>query len=186
MAEQRFKYRNITVSGPICSGTTTLARLLKKNLGWKLFEAGVFFRKYCQEHGLKLENASDRSDELSKKIDYGMKEEMRRGRHQIFEAWLSGFMARGIAGVLKVLLVAPDDLRIDRLVNRDGLRIEEAKGLIKKRERDNFNKWGRLYGETKFWDPKHYDLIIDTYSHSKEETLEKVLKKLGWKGKVKF
>jgi len=183
MAGQRLKYRNITVSGPICTGTTTLARFLQKKLEWNLWEAGGFFRKYCKENGLKLENTSERSDEISKKIDYGMRAKMKGGRHQVFEAWLSGFMARGVPGVLKVLLVAPDDLRIDRMVNRDRVRVEKAKSLIKKRERENFKKWTRLYKETNFWDKKYYDLIIDTYSHSREETLEKVLNKLGFKEK---
>jgi cytidylate kinase len=63
------------------------------------------------------------------------------------------------------------------------VRVEEAKSLIKKRERENFKKWTRLYKETNFWDKKYYDLIIDTYSHSREETLEKVLNKLGFKEK---
>ena len=37
--------RNITVSGRIGSGTTTLAVGLSKTLGWKVLEGGVLFEK---------------------------------------------------------------------------------------------------------------------------------------------
>ena len=35
--------RNITVSGRIASGTTTLAKGLANTLGWELLEGGVLF-----------------------------------------------------------------------------------------------------------------------------------------------
>ncbi len=37
-----------------------------------------------------------------------------------------------------------------------------------------------------FWTPKLYDLSIDTYKSSKEETLNIVLEALGWQGKPSF
>ncbi len=183
MVAQKLKYKNITVSGPICAGTTTLAKLLEKKLSWKLWEVGGFFREYCKKHRLKLEDASGRPDKLSKKIDYGVRRRMKRGKYQVFEGWLTGFMARGIPSTLKVLLVAPDDVRMERVMRRDKMGAEEAKEQIRKREREVFRKWSRLYKETDFWDPKHYDLVIDTYSYDRGEMLEKVLKKLGWKEK---
>jgi len=33
---------------------------------------------------------------------------------------------------------------------------------------------------TDFWDPKYYDLIINTYSHGPLETLDLVLQALGY------
>ena len=71
-------------------------------------------------------------------------------------------------------------LRIDRIVNRDNLTVEEAKNHIRERERENLAKWKRMYGVEDFWDPKHYDLIINTYSHGPKETLNLVLQALGY------
>ena len=100
-------------------------------------------------------------------------------------------MAQGVEGVLKVLLVCEDSLRIDRLVNRDGITVDEAKIKIKQREYENAKKWTRVYQKEwqlwlpkdkqkpfDFWRPDLYDLVIDTYSNSKEETLKKVMEVL--------
>jgi cytidylate kinase len=73
-----------------------------------------------------------------------------------------------------------DALRIDRVVNRDNLTVEDAKRHLWDREEANLTKWKRMYGVTDFWDPKHYDLIINTYSHGPKETLDLVLQALGY------
>jgi cytidylate kinase len=103
-------------------------------------------------------------------------------KNLIYEAWLSGFIAKDLKGVLKVLLICShEDIRIDRVVNRENISIEEAKQQIKQREEENFIKWKKLYGNYNFWHPKYFNLIVDTYSAGPMETLGKVLDKLGYK-----
>lgn len=190
------KYRNITVSGKVATGTSTLARLLEEKLGWKYWSGGEFFRSYCKEHNIPLEEKSLTEDAVERQVDFGMREKLLKGDKNLFEAWLAGFVAQQIPGVLKVLLVCDDNLRVDRFVNREASSIEEAIAHIKRREQENLKKWSRLYaGEWKewvvkpgtlpadaeidFWHPKLYDVVIDTFSSSKEETLQKVLDALG-------
>ncbi|MCX6816672.1 MAG: cytidylate kinase family protein [Candidatus Beckwithbacteria bacterium] len=191
------KFKNVTISGRVCTGTSTLSQLLTEKIGWRHWNAGQFFRDYCRENNLSLENASDRSDDLARKVDLEMRQNLQTKQKQIMEAWLSGFVAQGVEGVLKVLLVCDDSLRIDRLVNRDGMTVEKAKVRIKQREQENAKKWTRVYqkewrlwlpqdkqklktpeGFFDFWHPALYDLVIDTYSNSKEETLKKVMEAL--------
>ena len=74
----------------------------------------------------------------------------------------------GLPHVLKVLLQCDDALRIDRVVNRDNLSVEEAKKHLQEREEANLKKWERMYGVSDFWDPKHYDLVINTYAHGSQ------------------
>ena len=57
--------------------------------------------------------------------------------------------------------------------------IDEAKKWIKQRELENERKWKDLYGDHDFWNPQHYDLIIDTYATGQMETVGRVLDKLG-------
>ncbi|MBI1982495.1 MAG: hypothetical protein HYS68_02860 [Candidatus Levybacteria bacterium] len=75
------------------------------------------------------------------------------------------------------------EVRIDRLVNRKGVSVEEAKEETVVREAKNLEKWGRLYAKGDknwvYWDKKYYDLIINTYNHNQEETLKIALKGLG-------
>jgi cytidylate kinase len=73
-----------------------------------------------------------------------------------------------------------DSLRIDRVVNRDNLTVEEAKKHLFEREQANLSKWKRMYGVEDFWDPKYYDIVINTYSHGPKETLDLVLQALGY------
>lgn len=122
------------------------------------------------------------SDDFDKQVDYGMKDRLTKENNLVLESWLSGYMAQGVKGVLKVLLVCNDDaVRVDRVTNRDSSTVEEAKKHIFEREEKNFAKWKRIYGDHNFWDPKLYDLVIDTYKYSREETAGIVLFKLGYK-----
>ena len=63
---------------------------------------------------------------------------------------------------------------------RDSVTVEEAKNHLAQRENANLTKWKRMYGVDDFWDPKYYDLVINTYSHGPAETLDIVLQSLGY------
>jgi cytidylate kinase len=203
MSEQTtYKYRNITISGLPGGGSTTLLSLLKEELkfeGWKGFSGGEFMRSYAVEKGLfdansKLHHsAAHYEDDFDRKIDFGMREKLEQEEKWIIESWLSGFLAQGLDKVLKVLVYCSDDaIRIDRIVNRDQVSVTEAKKHIQGRYQANLEKWSRMYqsqwhewvvdpGKVSasdpidFWRPDLYDLVIDTYSTNKEETLQKVL-----------
>jgi len=199
------KYQNITISGLPAAGSSTLGRALAKTLGWDYFSGGDFMRAYAIKKGLFDKNnhfhhdATVYSDDFDKKVDFGMRQTLKKKKGKILDSWLSGFMAQNIKGVLKVLVYCSDDaIRVDRLVNRDNLTIDEAKKHIFAREEKNLKKWQRMYQEQwqkwvvrkgkvgakkpiYFWYPAIYDLTIDTFKFSKEETLKKVLDKLGFK-----
>lgn len=156
-------------------------------------------RAYAAEKGLfnadaKVHHdASHYEDEFDRKIDMGMREKLQTEEGWILEAWLSGFLAQGVDGTLKVLMTCSDDaVRIDRIVNRDAVNVEEAKAHIQKRYETNYTKWARMYksewdqwvvgaGKAKqedkidFWRRDLYDVVIDTYSTNQQQSLEIVL-----------
>lgn len=178
------QYRIITISGKYAVGTTTLAENLKDTLGWKYVNVGAIQREYDRKNNINenRQGAFSRSDEHERKMDDTTKKMLKDEKNLIYEAWLAGFMAQGIPGVLKVLLVCSEEaVRIDRVVNRDEISVEKAKQYIKQREDENSVKWKKLYGDHDFWDPKYYDLVIDTYSSGQMETLGRVLDKLNSK-----
>lgn len=179
-----FKYRNITISGRVAVGTSTLAKKLKEILGWKYINAGELQRQYDREHNIKenQRGAVLRPDEHEREIDEIPKDILETENHVIYEAWLAGFMAKDIEGVLKVLLICSNNaIRIDRVANRDKVSIEDAKHFLKTREEENVEKWKKLYGNYDFWNEEYYDLVIDTYGSGPMETAGKVLDKLGYK-----
>lgn len=193
-------YKNVTISGLPGAGSTTLLKMLREALpAWQGFSGGDFMRAYAAEKGLfdeknKLHHSSlVYGEEFDKEVDLGMRKKLSEEEHWILESWLSGFMAQGVAGVLKVLLICSDEaVRIDRIVNRDEVTVEDAKKHINQRYQENLGKWAKLYGEQwqewvvaagtvsqsepiDFWRPDLYDVVIDTYSTNREETLQKVL-----------
>lgn len=197
-----YTYRNITISGLPGCGSTTLLQLLKEALqfdGWKGFSGGEFMREYAKEKGLFREeaglhhSAAHYEDDFDRKIDFGMREKLENEEKWILESWLSGFMAQGVPGTLKVLMICSDDaVRVDRIVNRDSVDVMAAKKNMFARYQANLSKWSRMYkdqweewvvqtGKVKpeaqidFWLPELYDVVIDTYSHNQQQSLDIVL-----------
>lgn len=184
------KYSSVAISGRPGAGRSTLLQNLRQHLaplGWEFFSGGDWSRQFSIAAGKhdpgdpKHHKATDYSDEIDLQIDVAMREKISDPNvHMAIESWIAGWNARGLPHVLKVLLMCDDALRIDRIVNRDNLTVEEAKAHIRTREEENLAKWKRMYGVEDFWDPKHYDLVINTYSHGPTETLDLVLQAIGY------
>lgn len=199
-----FKYKNITISGLPGSGSTTLLRMLKENeslkfAGWTGFSGGEFMRAYAKEKGLFVEkgglhhDASHYEDDFDRKVDMGIREKVTQESGWIIESWLSGFMAQGVAGTLKILMKCSDKaVKVDRIVNRDKVTADEAIQNMHDRYVANLTKWQRLYatewnewlvktGKVKqsdpidFWREDLYDVVIDTYSVNQKEVLQTVI-----------
>lgn len=190
------KFRNVTIAGLPGAGSSTLGMNLAKELGWEYFSGGDFMRAYAISKGLidkknKMHHpATVYSDEYDRQVDYSIRERLIKDSGLVVDSWLSGFLAQKAEGTLKILMICSDDsVRVDRIVNRDGVSVAAAKNHIFEREAKNLGKWTRMYqsewrewvGTDKidFYSPKLYDLIIDTYSHDREATLNLVLKQLG-------
>lgn len=182
--------KNITISGRIGSGQTTLATHLANKLGWDLLEGGALFEKIHKELNVSEVNVDGRPDNFDLEYEEKIKKMLRDENHHIIQSHLAGFDAQGIEGVFKILIVCEDeqgndklDIRIDRLVNSRNLSIDQAKEEAVTREKKNLDKWRRLYADSDpnwvNWDSKYYDLVINTYSHNPEQSLEIAMKAIG-------
>lgn len=201
--QKKLNYKNLTISGLPGAGSSTLGKALAKITSWKYFSGGDFMRNFAIKNNLldpknkQHHRATIYSDDFDRQVDYGMRKTLKEKSENILDSWLSGFMAQNIKTTLKILVFCSDTaIMVDRIANRDNLTIEEAKQHIFDREKKNTTKWKRLYkhdwkkwvvsnGTIKaskpiwFWYPELYDLTIDTYKNSKQETLDLALKKLG-------
>lgn len=199
---EKYRYRNITISGLPGCGSTTLLSMLKAELGpvgWTGFSGGEFMRDYAVKQGLFKNDSALHHDatayppDFDRQVDLGMRERLETGKHQVLESWLSGFMAQGVLGTLKVLMSCSDEaVRVDRIVNRDNVSPQQAIENMHTRYRKNTEKWKGMYRDEwikwvvqsgtlttadpiDFWNPKLYDLVIDTYKLSREQSLQTVL-----------
>lgn len=204
MSRQNIQYNNITISGLPGSGSTTLLNALRENStlkfeGWTGFSGGEFMRSYAAEKGLldaqgKLHHtAAAYSEDFDREVDMGMRQRLQKEQHWILESWLSGFMAQGIPGACKILMVCSNTaVKVDRIVNRDAVTAEGALENMNHRYKTNMAKWRRMYAKEwhewvveqgkateedpiDFWRPNLYDIVIDTYSTNQTESLDIVL-----------
>src|SRR3989344_4231910 len=158
------KYDNITISGGVAVGTTTLLNNLKpyiEPLGFKCKSTGQFIRHHIKENVMPL--ATLVSDDFDQEIEAEVEKTLKQEKRWAIEGWLAGFVARSLDNTLRILLICSQEaVRIDRVVNRDKVSYEQAKNFIKEREEENFKKWQRVYGKHNFFDPTLYHLVIDT------------------------
>lgn len=180
--------RIITVSGRIAAGSTTLAKNLSKTLDWKHIEGGdIFWEKVRSKLGLNSKDTNKRPDNEDEIFDAELKRILREEKNIILETKLAGFNAQGVDGVFKVLVICQDeqgndhiDIRIDRLLNREESSIEEAKEEVIEREKNDLEKWRRIYAKNDpnwvYWDPKYYNLVVNTYSSNPSDSLKLVLR----------
>ncbi len=184
--------RLISVSGRIASGSTTLAHHLAKKLNWRHIEGGeIFWEAVRSKMGLNPKDTHLRPDEEDKAFDESLRNILKNQEHIVVETKLAGFNAQGINGVYKILIVCEDEngedqtqIRIDRLVNREKMSMEDAKEEVLHREKNDIEKWQRMYAKDDknwvYWDKSYYDLVINTYSHDSDETLNFALEKIGY------
>lgn len=181
------KTRIITVSGRIGAGSTTLANGISHRLGWKHIEGGeIFWEAIRTKMNFDVKDTNLRPDEEDALFDAQLKKILQENKHIVLETKLAAFNAQGINGVFKILVICENNhgedqtqIRIDRLVNREGKSVDDAKKEILERERNDLQKWRHMYAaDDKDWvyfDPKYYDLIVNTFEHSKEESLKLAL-----------
>lgn len=183
--------RIITVSGRIASGSTTLAKKLATHFHWRHIEGGeVFWEALRSKLGVGEKDTNLRSDQSDMDFDASLKKILNNSKDIVLETKLAGFNAQGIDGIFKILVLCNDvngndqtQIRIDRLVNREHVSMNDAKEEVLVREKNDIEKWQRLYAPNDptwtYWDPKYYDLVINTYSQDQDEAFAAALAALS-------
>jgi cytidylate kinase len=131
--------------------------------------AGEVFRNLAKERGVTLETFSQIAAEgpaIDRAVDEKTKAEAREGG-VVIDAQLGGWMVKELADV-KVLIVAPDDVRFRRIAERDGISLQQAKKRTLARESIQKDRYQRYYG-IDVSDANIYDLKIDTGRYSVEK-----------------
>jgi cytidylate kinase len=159
----------VTVAGPHGTGKSTYAKALASALGLRYICAGDMFRDLAKEKGVTLETFSQmaaKDPSIDKAIDDRTRVEAERGG-VVIDAQLGAWMAKELADV-KLLIVAPDDVRFRRIAERDRIPVEEARTQTLARESIQRQRYQEYYGFD-VGDLSIYDLKIDTGAHPIEE-----------------
>jgi len=152
----------ITVSGYHGTGKTTYAAHLAKEIGLRHVSAGMLFRKLAQEKGMSLEEFGQvalKDPTVDRLIDERTMSEAEKG-NVVIDGQIAGWVLKEIAD-LRIHLITPEPIRIQRIAERDRLTVEEARRQTVTRERVQSERYKLHYG-FKVEDFSIYQLILDT------------------------
>ena len=167
----------ITVGGLHGTGKSTYAKLLAEDLRLRHISAGELFRALAKEKKITLNEMNKLTDinpEIDHQIDQRIKEEAEKG-NIILDGQLAAWMA-GDKTALKILLIAPKEVRLKRIAERDSISLEEAEKRTLYREQIEKERYKRYY-KIDISDPSIYDLIVDTNLYPFDE-MKKIIKKI--------
>lgn len=173
--------RNITLSGDICSGKTTLANALAER-GWHVVSAGSVFRAEAEERGLSLAEFTElckTDDSVDRALDHRMYALGLNAVHTVFDSRLAFHF---VPDALNLFVTCPLDVAAKRLLAaaRGGEQFDslaEAMEGIRRRRDSERVRWREMYG-VDIENRSLFDAVVDG-SGSPEETLEQVLTLLG-------
>ncbi len=160
----------ITVSGPHGSGKSTHAKALASALQLRYVSAGKLFRELANERKMSLETFSNLAAEdptMDRMIDDRTIDEAKKGS-VVIDAQLGAWILKDLADV-KLLIVAPDEVRFRRIAQRDGISTSSAKKETIARESIQKHRY-RKYYKIEVDDLSIYDLTIDTSQYPIEKT----------------
>jgi cytidylate kinase len=174
----------ITVGGLPGTGTSTLCRLLERELGLPYIYAGQIFRQEAAARAMTLAELNELAgsdDSVDHALDDRLLEFLRQGG-VILEGRMSGWLAatNGIPA-FKVWLTCDEDERIRRLVARDGGDFSEQRRYTRARVAQEADRYRRYYGADPS-DPSIYDLVCDSGGVEPADLVRLVLEALdAWR-----
>ncbi len=164
----------IAIAGRHGTGKSTTAKIVAQTLGLEYYSTGVLFRQLAKAKKMSLEDFSRYAEgrpEIDKQLDDAVIARAQQG-NVVLEGQLVGFLVRDIAYCFKVLLTAPDEVRLQRMAERDAEDRERKLQETLAREKSEQERFLTFYGYD-LRDPATqldlYDLILNTTELSAEK-----------------
>ena len=176
MSEYRLnKELRIAISGKSGCGNTTVSTMLAEKLGIKLIN--YTFRQLAAEKGLTLaqviENAKT-DDSYDVYVDTHQVE-LARQESCVLGSRLAIWMLK--EADVKVYLIASDDTRAKRILNREGGDLQQIKDFTAMRDREDSGRYMKLY-QIDNSEYEFADLKIDTATRTPEMIVSLILEYL--------
>jgi cytidylate kinase, putative len=173
----------ITVSGLPGTGTTTVSKILQERTDMEFISSGEIFRGIAAELGLSLAEFGKLAESdfsYDRQIDDRQKEISKTKDNLILEGRLAGHMSLEVPPgkkILRVLLKAPLETRVRRIMNREqstsSFKFELDK--TKTREESERVRYEKYYS-IDIADMTIYDLVIDSSGFDPETIVGIILK----------
>lgn len=164
----------ITIGGLAGSGTTTAAEILSDKTGIPFISAGSIFREMAEEYEMSILEFSKFAEDntnIDIEIDKRQSDLAKESENLIVEGRLSAFF---VEADLKIWMMAPLDVRANRVCDRESKSIDLAKEEIKIREESETLRYLDIHN-INIDDLIIYDLIVNTHSFNPESIVDIIL-----------
>lgn len=151
----------LTISGLPGSGTTTVGELLAEHYGVEIISAGDVFRGLAKERGMTLAefgSLAESDPSIDIEIDKRQSKIANNSDRLILEGRLAGHMAEN---ALKLWVKAPMEVRVRRIVEREGSSFDVRLGETVEREASEALRYQEIHS-IDINDLSIYDIVIDS------------------------
>tara|TARA_B100000614_G_C14560867_1_gene497168 strand:- start:3667 stop:4245 length:579 start_codon:yes stop_codon:yes gene_type:complete len=169
----------ITISGHPGSGTSTLVDGICEAKGWSSLNGGQIFRDEAKNRGMSLAEFGDlcASDfSVDRSLDEILKSNMLKpDGPDVMESRLSGWWAHLLElDCIRIWLDVSEEVRAQRVVNREGISLEEA--ILGNRRRSDIDlaRYQEMYGLNPE-DSTPYTHVVDASNLDSAGVLDAVL-----------
>lgn len=177
----------LTISGLPGTGTTTVSKLLQEQLKMDFISSGEIFRSIAQELNLSLADfgkLAESDPSYDQQIDERQKELSKTRENLILEGRLAGHMSMEVPPgkkILRVLIKAPLETRVRRIMNREQSTSSFKFELDKTKNREDSEKIRYLnYYSIDADDVSIYDLIIDSSRFDPQTIVDMIVIAAGY------
>lgn len=176
----------ITICGVLGSGKSTAAKRVAMALGYPHFSGGDFMRDMARERGITLVGLCELAEtdpEIDKEIDRRQKDYMQTHDKFVIDSRLGWFWS---PESFKVFLTLDLNAASERVysdlqakMRADEMQTAETLDAVRARLKERFEserkRYQEYYGIENHFDPKHFDLVIDTKINNADEVEKLIL-----------
>lgn len=168
----------ITIGGLAGSGTSTISKILSKNLEYAHIDAGQIWDEFASEHNtdvLGLSKIAENDKSIDQELDNKMLKYASSRDNIILEGRLIGALcSQNMINSLKIWIDAPVDIRAKRVCQREKGNFQDTKDKIILREKSNKKRY-LMYYNIDIDDKSYYDLVINSKDKSPDDIVAIIL-----------
>ncbi|WP_253738036.1 (d)CMP kinase [Halohasta salina] len=153
----------LTVSGPPGSGKSTNAAALADRFDLDHVSGGDIFRELAAERGLspvEFNELAEEDDQIDRDLDRRLRDIAVDRDDVLLESRLAGWLAADHADI-KIWLDAPQEVRAERIADREGKPVDVARRETSRREDSESLRYEEYYN-IEIADLTIYDLTFNT------------------------
>ncbi|MDR1819978.1 MAG: cytidylate kinase family protein [Methanobrevibacter sp.] len=167
----------VTIGGLAGTGTTTSAEALSKKLDIPFISAGDIFRQMAKESEmsiLEFGEFAENNIDVDMEIDNRQKKLAENSENLIIEGRLSAYF---IEADLKIWMITPFDVRVQRICGRESKSFDLASKEVKIREDSEAKRYLDIH-KIDINNLNIYDLILNTNSFNPDSITEIIISTL--------